>query len=256
LKRTIIVIFSLFVNAIAVGIGSSASMVKFKAVVGETSVDSTLQILNPDNFSKFVKIKAHYGKLDDGFQKIPGLNFISLEPETLYVGPKTKSERIRIKLNLPDSLYLKNRRFQFDVNIDQGKNESISTGISIPVLVETDPTDSVPKRCLDCGMIVYPQRLNITESADSITLFNWEKDTAKITVWWNYIGRKGWENSILIMSRIFGGNIPIPDTLVVLPNSSHKLILKPIAFPGKGKLFFQNEISKKCAFINITWDDR
>ncbi len=236
-----------------IGIGSSLSRIKLEVHPGEEAVSNSLKLINPDPATKKFILSLRKGTVEKGYSNIENLMWIDIAPETIIVLKNDKSEPIKITISIPDSLKYYNRRFGCFLDISQVGSGGLSTGLVIPIMIDTAPTREIHKRCKGCGLLVYPHKLNILGKVDSITVVNWSDDSMKIAVGWNDVGHQNWKDALILLQNILGVFVPLPDTFIVMPNEKSNIYIKPVAFPGRGKLYFSS--GEMLDFVNIEWSE-
>lgn len=248
-----IVIFWLFRLVLCAGIGATVGTVKILAVPGDTVVNRSLKLVNPDGYAKKFIISNITAEQKPGYHSIDDVRWVRILPETISVAGRGRSEPIEIKVSIPNKPEYRNRRFSCRIEISQYASGALSTGLVIPLYIDTKPTRNVPDKCKNCGIIVYPNTLSIKEGIDSLTIVNWDSDTAKLTVSWKGRGKGRWRDALTLMENIMGALVPLPDTITVAPKAKKRIFIKPILFPGHGKIYFTKN-DGKFDFININWE--
>jgi len=235
-----------------IGIGSTISVMKLRAVPGDVVSNSSLRLINPDSHAKRFIIGIRETKQKNSYIPLKELSWIKISPETVYVAADSRSEPIKISIIVPDEPKYYNKRLICDVDISQFGAGALSTGLIVPLFIDTEASRTLPKNCDGCNLVVYPHKLSIIGSIDSLTIANWGQDTAKVFVGWNGIEQQNWREALMLMENIMGGLVPVPDTMTILPGVKKRVFIKPIAYPGRGKLYFSN-VDKKFYYIELDW---
>ena len=234
------------------GIGATAGVVKIYAEPGKKSYSKTLRLINPDNWGKHFVVSITKSAPQKEYLPISNLSWIKVEPETVFIAGKGKSEPIKIVVQIPDSDVYYNRRFVCRVEVSQASLNALSAGLVIPVYIDTKENRKIPDTCGDCGIVVYPHRLAIDGNIDSLTIVNWTSDTVNLTLGWNQPKQDNWKKAMKIFENVMGTFIPIGDTLQLMPKTKRNIFLKPISFPGKGKLYF-SDAKNNVDYTELIW---
>jgi len=251
----LLAILAVILNSVfAVGLGTTLSKISISAVTGDESLDKRLRLINPDGGSKSVSMLARNCAGEDFYMPFPKLEWIEFLPETISIPAKSKSEPIGIKIAFPDSSKYANRRFTFELSFRMSNAGFYSAGLAIPVFVDTNPLRKPHTGCPDCGLIAYPNKLELVSMLDSVMLVNWSADTIKLAIGWNRPTLEGWQDAIMLLERFMNTYIPVPDTILIKPGGKKKIFIKPLAFPGKGKLYFVDG-NGYGDYIRIFWGE-
>ncbi len=248
----LLVVVCLFAISWSVGIGATTGIVKIYAEPGNTAYSRTLKLINPDGNGKHFVVDVTQSVQKKQYLPIENISWVKVVPETVFVPAKGRSEPIEIVVQIPDSDIYYNRRFICRVEISQKSVSALSTGLVIPVYIDTKADRNIPPVCDGCGIVVYPHKLTIEGKLDSLTIVNWTDDTAKITIGWNQPDEDDWKKAFEIFENILGGFIPINDTLVLMPRAKKNIFIKPIVFPGRGMLYF-SDVNGNLDFTDLIW---
>ncbi len=239
-------------SVFAVGLGTTLSKVSISAVTGDESLSRRLQLINPDGGSKTVAMFARSCAGEDFYVPFPKLEWIEFLPGTIEIPPKSRSEPVGIKITIPDSSKYANRRYTFELSFRMSNVGFFSAGLAIPVFVDTNPLRKPHTSCPDCGLIAYPNKLELVSMLDSVMLVNWSADSIKLAIGWNRPTLDGWRDAIMLLERFMNTYIPVSDTILIKPGGKKKIFIKPLAFPGKGNLYFV-DCNGYGDYIRIFW---
>lgn len=236
----------------ALGIGATESKVCIFADDGGEMTYEKLRLVNPNEVPRNISIVKKRSEGDGSFLPLPNLDWVEINPQAVVVPANSKSEPIKITISVPDSDIYLNKRFVFDLIVQPGNTGAFVAGLVIPVYITTVPSRKIPRFCDGCGLSIYPNVLKIENGIDSICIVNWSSDTARLEIGWNRPGQKGWQDALMIMQRVMTAYIPIDKEFIIEPNGKKKIFIKPLAFPGRGKLYFSGKNGLKD-FLNIEW---
>ncbi len=242
----------------AVGLGATKSAVKVFAQPGTEVESAPFRLINPGaRGAKFyIRLRTNGTGGKDGYQRAPHTRWFKVTPETVFAGGNSESADIRVKVLIPDSAQYYNRRFICWIEVSQLDAKALSTGLVLPLLVDTAPTRAVPPQCEGCGVVIYPHRIDMTGRIDSVLVVNWGDDTARVTIGWNKPGWQGWRGALMFMENVMGGLVPTPDTITIAPKRRKKIFIKPLAFPGKGRIYFSGLGGRCLDFAEIRWREQ
>lgn len=252
LKIFLFGIFLLSECIYGLGIGATESEIHIFAKNGKKVIYKKLCLVNPNKASREISVGIKRSNGNGYFLPLPNLDWVNVNPRAIAVEPSSQSEPIEISISIPDSAIYLNKRFIFDLIVQPGKTGAFVAGIIVPVYITTEPSHRIPQSCDSCGLIIYPNSINLASKLDSIYIVNWSSDTARLNIGWNRSGQKGWQDALLIMQRVMATYVPIQKDFIIEPNGKKKIFIKPLAFPGKGKLYFNSENGLQD-FINIEW---
>jgi len=236
----------------ALGVGASPGKLELFATPGETLVTDEITLLNPDNFGKTITISPKLRSDQKGTPILPSAEWVRIIPNKVTLKPLEKDVRVRMEIFVPDSQIYYNRNFAFEIDIRQCGNGAYAAGIIIPVLLTTQSSRHIPPKCPGCIANIYPNKLVIKSHLDSVCVVNWTDDTLNFKIGWNEPGQIGWQQALLLMERIMGTFVPIKDSFTLLPKEKKKIFIKPLAYPGKGKLYFSTDEDIKI-FLWLEW---
>ncbi|RKZ35089.1 hypothetical protein DRQ33_00565 [bacterium] len=234
------------------GIGATESKLEIFAKVGEVSSNKELRLVNPDNFTKQITFGIRLNNSDKNIPPLPQPSWVEIIPETIKIAPNTTSEPVEIKIAIPDSARYYNRKYSFELVVHQGKTGAFVAGVIVPVMIKTEPTRKPHRDCEDCQLMIYPSILIMESKLDSICIVNWNQDTIRLKVGWNRPEQEGWQEALLLMEQVMTTYVPLENEFTMAPGEKKKIFIKPLAFPGKGKLYFSDSNGIKD-YLDLMW---
>ena len=250
----LLALFAIVRLMLALGVEVSPGRLELWVKPGTSYVSSDITISNPDNFGKTIVVSFRARSEDRNILAIPDPDWVKVLSPAVKLGPGQKGAKIIFKVTIPDSSVYYNRRFAFELYIRQGGNGAYSAGVIIPVLIMTQPSREIPRECKGCTIEVYPCALTIKSSMDSVSVVNWTGDTLEVSIGWNDPKQDGWQQALMIMQRVMGTFVPIKKSFSLHPGEKKKIFIKPLAYPGKGRLYFSAPDGVKT-FLWLEWGE-
>ncbi len=241
--------------SVALGVGALPGKLEIFATPGQVYSTNQITLFNPDNFGKTINISVRLRSDNPTVPPLPSAEWVKISPSTVKLKPGEKNVKVNLQVLVPDSQIYYNRHFGFEIDIRQGGNGAYAAGIIIPVLVTTQSSRRIPDECPGCVVEIYPNKLQIKSHLDSVVIVNWTRDTLTLKIGWNDPGQIGWQQALLLMERVMGTFVPIKDQIVLVPGDRKKIFIKPLAFPGKGRLYFSNNEAGVKTFLWLEWGE-
>lgn len=234
------------------GLGVTKSILNVEVKPGETFVDSSLCVFNPNpsywRVSASIKNSSQYNE----YEPIPDLSWLKIETEDLVVPPKSKNTSLKFSISIPDSPYYYNRRFSAKADILFGSGGTFVPGVVVPVLISTSPSPDIPMQCPSCKVEIYPNVVSLeTNSSDTVVVLNWDTVEVNFNIGFGSRLKPRFVNWLELYVRTKSGWQKNPETISISPREKSVLKIKALAPFQIYYLYLISENLTKA--VKITW---
>lgn len=250
--------FALLVAVIAnnssygIGVGVTKAILKVDATPGETIIDSSVCIVNPNSSYWRVSASISNASRQDEYEPVPDLSWISVETEEVVVPPKSRNVNLKFSISVPDSPYYYNRRFSAKADISFGSGGALVPGVIVPILISTPASSKIPEKCPGCKVEIYPNTLFLeTNLWDTLVVFNWDTIGVHFRVGFGSKAKPRFVDWLELYVRTKSGWQINPETIYISPKGKLILKIKALAPFHIYNLYLINENITKA--VKIIW---